>query len=286
MREAGRPSSLPKPVTTPSAGVSLPFMAGEMLAWLARRPISWKLPGSKSRSTRSRTVSLPSACCLAMASAPPMASARPRRASSSSVSSFIPMGLSLDHDGPIGRDAGVRRRAARNGEHGRDLAPVMRAVIDHVLEERREGDLGLYPLVVRVGDRAREIARGETLHEGPLLTFQDIPRRPEVTHAGEVGVARHAGGRSPRPAGEPDPIRAVEMGEHALDGGEAPVLAHVARGDAVTEIDGDAEQPPVRPAVIVEELPHQLDAHVASWESRERLAPRLPVEEHHVGGRR
>ena len=36
MSEAGRPSILPKPVTTPSAGVSLPFMAGEMLAWVAR----------------------------------------------------------------------------------------------------------------------------------------------------------------------------------------------------------------------------------------------------------
>src|SRR5215471_9811627 len=165
MREAGRPAVLPKPVITPSAGVSLPFMAGAMLAWLARSPISWKLPGSKSRSTRSRTVSLPSACCLATASTPPIASARRRRASRLSASSFIPMGLPLDHGDPIGRDARVRRRAARDGEHRRDLAPMVRAVIDHVLEERREGDLGLYPLVVREGDGTREIARGEALTE-------------------------------------------------------------------------------------------------------------------------
>src|SRR5499433_3103716 len=264
MREAGRPAILPKPVITPSAGVSLPFMAGAMLAWLASNPISWKLPGSKSRSTRARTVSLPSACCLAMASTPPMASARRRRASRSSASSFIPMGLPLDHGGPIGRDARVRRRAARDGEHRRDRAPMVRAVIHHMLEEGGEGNLGVDALVVREGDGTREIARGEALHEGPLLAFQGIPLRAELAHAGEVGVARHAGGRSAGPAGEPDLIRPVEMGEHAFDGGEAPVLPHVTQGDFVAEIDGDAEQPPVRPAVIVVELPDQLDTHVAS----------------------
>src|SRR5215471_14757837 len=195
MREAGRPSILPKPVITPSAGVSLPFMADEMLAWVARRPISWKLPGSKSRSTRSRTVSLPSACCLAMASAPPMASARRRRASRSSASSFIPMGLPLDHGGPIGRDARVRRRAARDGEHRRDLAPVVRTVIDHVLEEGGEDDLGVDALVVREGDGTREIVRGEALHEGPLLAFQGVPFRAELAHADEsASPSMRAGG--------------------------------------------------------------------------------------------
>src|SRR5215831_315347 len=149
MREAGRPAILPKPVITPSAGVSLPFMAGAMLAWLARSPISWKLPGSKSRSTRSRTVSLPSACCLATA----LGASHGQRVPAPGVELVGQLlhahGLPLDHGRPIGRDAGVGRRAAGDGEHGRDLAPVMRAVIDHVLEERREGDLGVDALVVR-----------------------------------------------------------------------------------------------------------------------------------------
>src|SRR5438270_5226077 len=62
-----RPSTSPCPVTTPSAGdVSEPSRL------FASRPSSTNVPASKRRSTRSRAVSLPFACCLAICSGPPM----------------------------------------------------------------------------------------------------------------------------------------------------------------------------------------------------------------------
>src|SRR5262245_46434128 len=188
MREAGRPPMCPKPVTTPSAGVSLPFIAGETLAWVARSPISWKEPGSKSRSIRSRTVSLPSACCRAMASAPPIARARWRRARSASTSSFIPMAgawlfrssycsprrrlrlaLPLDDGDAVRVDPGVRRRAADDREHRGYFAPVMRGVVHHVLEQRPQGHAELRALGVLVVDGPGEVGVLQRLDEGPLL---------------------------------------------------------------------------------------------------------------------
>ena len=57
---AGRPCTRPRPVTTPSAGRP---SARALASW----PSSVKVPGSKSRSTRSRTNSLPVAASLAAA---------------------------------------------------------------------------------------------------------------------------------------------------------------------------------------------------------------------------
>ena len=91
MTEASRPLILPEPVTTPSAGVSLPIMSGAIPACVAWTPISLKLPVSKSTSMRSRTVSLPAACCFSTASSPPILRILVRLAASSSTSSFIPM---------------------------------------------------------------------------------------------------------------------------------------------------------------------------------------------------
>ena len=48
MTTAGRPSTIPRPVTTPSAGSPVAMA-------LANRPSSTKLPSSKSRAMRSRT---------------------------------------------------------------------------------------------------------------------------------------------------------------------------------------------------------------------------------------
>src|SRR3990172_8124940 len=141
MTEARRPLILPKTVTTPSAGVSLPLMAGETLACVARTPSSVNVPVSNRRSSLSRTVSLPSACCLATASAPPISSAFRRRALSSSTSSFIPMGSrhlsghlpGLDQlvDGEVRR----RRRAVNHGQHRRHLPPVVRGVVPHLPQQ-------------------------------------------------------------------------------------------------------------------------------------------------------
>src|SRR4029434_3048928 len=55
------------PVTQPSAGVGVSLVSS---LW-ARAPNSTKLPASKSRLRRSRTVSLPAACCLLISSGPP-----------------------------------------------------------------------------------------------------------------------------------------------------------------------------------------------------------------------
>src|SRR3990172_1269401 len=141
MTEARRPLILPKPVTTPSAGGSFPRIAGETLACVARTPSSVNVPASNRRSSLSRTVSFPSACCLATASAPPISSAFRRRALSSSTSSFIPMGSRplSGHlpglDQLVGGGAGGGGGAVDHRQHRRDLAPVMRAVVRHVLEE-------------------------------------------------------------------------------------------------------------------------------------------------------
>src|SRR5262245_13864046 len=308
MREAGGPPMRPKPVTTPSAGVSLPFIAGETLAGVASSPISWKEPGSKSRSIRSRTVSLPSACCRAMASAPPIARARWRRARSASTSSFIPMAgarsfrssycsprlrlwlalpsscsprrrlrlalpsscsprrrlrlaLPFDDGDAIGVDPGVGRRAADDGEHRGHLAPVMRGVIHHVLEQRPQGYAELGALGVLVLDGPNEVRVLQALDEGPLLRLEGIPPVAQLGHRREVLVAEETRGRLALPAGQPYGVRRVEMGEHGLEGGKAPMLAQVAPGRLRPQRIGDVEETAVRPSVIVVVLADQRGAH-------------------------
>src|SRR3990172_2599623 len=175
MTEARRPLILPKTVTTPSAGVSLPLMAGETLACVARTPSSVNVPVSNRRSSLSRTVSLPSACCLATASAPPISSAFRRRAWSSSTSSFIPMEISrasshlLGLDQVIDDEVGERRRAADHRQHRRDLAPVVGGVIRHVLEQRPQGQAERLALGAPVLDDAIQVGRREGLDERLLL---------------------------------------------------------------------------------------------------------------------
>src|SRR2546426_3149354 len=68
MTHTWRPSTSPCPVTTPSAGA-----LSEPSRSFASKPSSTNVPGSNSRSMRSRTVSLPRWCCFSIFSAPPMA---------------------------------------------------------------------------------------------------------------------------------------------------------------------------------------------------------------------
>src|SRR5690348_7340245 len=68
MTQTWRPSTSPWPVTTPSAGA-----LSEPSRFWARSPSSTNVPASKSRSMRSRAVSLPRSCCLAIFSSPPIA---------------------------------------------------------------------------------------------------------------------------------------------------------------------------------------------------------------------
>src|SRR2546421_5060699 len=68
----------PTPVTTPSAARYLSPSPASI--WSASIPSSTHVPGSRSRSSRSRTVSLLSECWRSTRSCPPMATARSRRA--------------------------------------------------------------------------------------------------------------------------------------------------------------------------------------------------------------
>src|SRR5262245_58051778 len=85
--QQGRPSTSPQPVITPSAGASTPSIARWAKCGRPWMPISTKVPSSTSRSIRSRAVSLPRSCCLAIFSSPPPSFACLRRSCSCSVSS-------------------------------------------------------------------------------------------------------------------------------------------------------------------------------------------------------
>src|SRR4051812_45091225 len=70
---------------TPSAGASRPAIAACEKCGCAWSPNSQKVPSSISRSSRSRAVSLPASCCLAIFSSPPPSLARSRRSAKSST---------------------------------------------------------------------------------------------------------------------------------------------------------------------------------------------------------
>ena len=86
-----RPSTRTVP-TTMLEGVSAATEPSSHVAVPASAPISWKVPGSASRSIRSRTVSLPRPCWKATLSGPPICSAMRRCRSISLTSSFQLMG--------------------------------------------------------------------------------------------------------------------------------------------------------------------------------------------------
>src|SRR3954466_5454112 len=71
---------------TPSAGASRPAIATCEKCGCAWMPNSQNVPSSISRSSRSRAVSLPWSCCLAIFSSPPPSFARSRRSARSSTS--------------------------------------------------------------------------------------------------------------------------------------------------------------------------------------------------------
>ena len=89
---AGRPLILPKPVMTPSAGISTLSIPNMVPRCFMNMSVSRKVPGSKSRSSRSRAVSLPRSCCAATALAPPIFLIwRSRSCSSRSLSATAPV---------------------------------------------------------------------------------------------------------------------------------------------------------------------------------------------------
>ena len=90
----GRASMRPRPITK-LAGRSSCNTPASYVALPASEPTSRKEPLSSNDAMRSRTVSLPPACCRSTFSGPPMASAIARRRASSSSSSSQPIAATL-----------------------------------------------------------------------------------------------------------------------------------------------------------------------------------------------
>ncbi len=89
-------------------------------------------------------------------------------------------------------------------DHRRDLAPMVRGVVDDVLEQRPERHAELLARGVLVGDRSREIGLAEALDERALLGFERVPGRPQSP---SVGKSASPGSR----AGDPPFQRESQM---------------------------------------------------------------------------
>ena len=93
--KTSRPFTLPKPVMTPSAGISTLSMPNKVPLCFTNMSISRKVPGSKKRSRRARAVILPRSSCAATALGPPISlifASRSRR--SLILSATIPISAS------------------------------------------------------------------------------------------------------------------------------------------------------------------------------------------------
>ena len=94
LREDERPCDRrrgPSPVTTPSPRILFLSMSKSVQRCVTKRSSSTNDPGSSSRSTRSRAVSLPASCCFAMRAAPPPSSARRFISSSRARPATVPV---------------------------------------------------------------------------------------------------------------------------------------------------------------------------------------------------
>src|SRR6185436_2681237 len=84
----GRPSTVPCPVTTPSPRTFCSCMPKSAQRWVTNLSSSTKLPSSSSAATRSRAVSFPASCCLAIRAWPPASCARASISSRRRMGSF------------------------------------------------------------------------------------------------------------------------------------------------------------------------------------------------------
>src|SRR5919106_716972 len=144
-------------------------------------PISTKVPGSQSRSIRSRAVSLPRSCWTAIFSSPPPSFAFSLRACRSSVSPFIPVCSPPSAPLPLRFALLEERRDAlldvlgREGQGELGAEELERVIEPHVLlavhrvvpephqHRALRGELG-GPLV----DRRVEFPRGDNLVRQPV----------------------------------------------------------------------------------------------------------------------
>src|SRR5215469_17434654 len=177
-----RPSILPKPVTTASAGERTP-------GCLPRIPNSSKVPGSNRRSIRSRAVSLPRPCCFAIRSGPPMARASPLRFSRSSTSS-----RSFATAGSLSLLRGLtRQRCGRAARHDRLTALVGRHEVD--LNE------AVIPLLLELPHNAlahEGIPGEDLLHESNAELAQHAVAEPVREQSAREAHGQHAVGEDRR----------------------------------------------------------------------------------------
>ena len=115
----------------------------------------------------------------------------------------------------------------------------------------------LIGLAVRrlVVERPLEVRRAERRDEGLLLGFERVPALPEIGEAREVGVAVELGRRLALPALEPDPVGAVDVGEHALERREAELLADFLPGRVLAQRRHLVEVLAIAPPVIAPDAP-------------------------------
>src|SRR5215468_4922127 len=141
---------------------------------------------------------------------------------------------------------------------------MVRAVVDHVLEDLPEG-LGEGRAVRRlVVEGARELRRAQRRHERALLSLELVPLRAEISQARKVSITVELGWRGAFPAREPDAVGAVDVGEHALEGGKAPVPAKILPRRLLAERGGFREEGAVAPPVIVPDAADELELHGSS----------------------
>jgi hypothetical protein len=140
----------------------------------------------------------------------------------------------------------------------------MGGVVHHVLEQGFQRYAKADSRGIPVAHRSREVRLREAIDEGSLLGLQEIPLGPEVAHGRKIGVARQAGGRRALPPRQPDRVGSIDMGEHPLDGGSAPLPPHLAGERRLAQVCRHVEESTIRPAMIVVEAADQLAPHVAS----------------------
>src|SRR5271157_5879340 len=202
-RWTSRPSIAAAPVTTPSAGTSLPAIPKRVCRCCANRPTSSKLPASTRASTRSRAVCFPSSLCLAWRSGPPPCSSSALLAWRSRIRSSIVFFLALisglsfhssrglyDHlvrnltdldlvgDRAGDRPLPVGRLGGGSGGVGDGLAHVLGAIGPRA--EKLGGDLGKHGV-------------GQDILIGPVASLERERLGPQLVPLGLEQIGRPVG---------------------------------------------------------------------------------------------
>src|SRR5208337_2365984 len=208
-RWTSRPSIAAAPVTTPSAGTSLPAIPKRVCRCCANRPTSSKLPASTRASTRSRAVCFPSSLCLAWRSGPPPCSSSALLAWRSPIRSSIVFFLALISGLSFHSSRGLYDHPVRNLT---DLDLVGDGAGDRPLTVGRPGLAvgrlgggvgdGLAHVLGAIGPRAEELGGDLGKHGvsqdiliGPVASRERERLGPQLVPLGLEQIGRPAGDR-------------------------------------------------------------------------------------------